>query len=242
MELSLFQKGFNYSQDGPGNRLVYHLQGCNLQCPWCANPEGMSPSSGEHYNVDTLVEEVLRSRPMFFDGGGVTLTGGEVTLQLPAVLAFFQRLHREGIHTAIETNGTHPRLPELFPYLSYLILDCKHFDPHRLHAVTGGKLDTVTANLRAALDYGIPLALRIPVIGGFNDGPDAAAGFATLFDTLQVGRRATVELLPYHAYGKDKWLALGRPYQMTDAAFVTPETVASMEDILRERGYQIVNT
>ncbi|MBQ7261532.1 MAG: 4Fe-4S cluster-binding domain-containing protein [Lachnospiraceae bacterium] len=39
--MSYFQKGFNYSQDGRGNRLVYHLQGCNMRCPWCANPEGL---------------------------------------------------------------------------------------------------------------------------------------------------------------------------------------------------------
>ena len=97
MTLRIFQKGFHFSQDGPGNRLVYHLQGCNLRCPWCANPEGLCPEGGTEYTVDALVEEVLRSRMLFFEGGGVTLTGGEATLQFAAVREFLTRLHREEI-------------------------------------------------------------------------------------------------------------------------------------------------
>ena len=70
--LYVFRKGFNYSQDGPGNRLVYHLKGCNLRCPWCSNPEGMDFARPGDAAVTTedLVARALRSKPMFFDGGG----------------------------------------------------------------------------------------------------------------------------------------------------------------------------
>ena len=57
-KLHIFQKGFNYSQDGPGNRLVYHLKGCNLKCPWCSNPEGINPNNSVGYSTE--VSEVLK--------------------------------------------------------------------------------------------------------------------------------------------------------------------------------------
>ena len=160
MELRIFQKGFNYSQDGPGNRLVYHLQGCNLRCPWCANPEGLSVEGGERYPVEALVQEVLRSRAMFFDGGGVTLTGGEVTLQFDALKELLTRLHAEGVSACIETNGCSPRLPELFGLLDTLIMDVKHYDPEIHRAVTGASCAQTFQNIRAALEAGQKLALR----------------------------------------------------------------------------------
>ena len=67
MELWYFQKGFNFSQDGPGNRLVYHLCGCNLRCPWCSNPEGMRRYEGyaRSATVDQILRELLSARAMF---------------------------------------------------------------------------------------------------------------------------------------------------------------------------------
>ncbi|MBQ6936567.1 MAG: radical SAM protein, partial [Clostridia bacterium] len=77
-----FQKGFNYSQDGPGNRLVYHLSGCNLFCPWCSNPEGLRQNeNSKKYTIQEIFEEITSCRMMFFENGGVTFTGGEVSLQ-----------------------------------------------------------------------------------------------------------------------------------------------------------------
>lgn len=242
MELRIFQRGFNFSQDGPGNRLIYHLQGCNLRCPWCSNPEGLAADGGQAFTVNELLEEVERSKLMFFDGGGVTLTGGEVTMQFDAAKEFLTRLHTKGIHTCIETNGLHSRLPELFPMLDLLIMDIKHWNAQTHRAVTGLPNDMTVQNIEKALAANQPLALRIPLIGGFNASADDARGFAALFDRLGIRGRATVELLPYHEYGRDKYKKLGFDYTMDDTARIAKETLTAFSDILREAGYPPIRT
>lgn len=242
MELRIFQRGFNFSQDGPGNRLIYHLQGCNLRCPWCSNPEGLAAVGGNICTVDELLDEVERSKMMFFDGGGVTLTGGEVTMQFDAVKEFLSQLHTHGIHTCIETNGLHPRLPELFPVLDLLIMDIKHWDTEKHRAVTGLPNDMTVQNIEKALAAGQPLALRIPLIGGFNASKDDACGFASLFDRLGIREKATLELLPYHEYGKDKYKKLGLDYTMDETAKITKETLAVFSGILEAAGCPLTHT
>ncbi len=126
--MRVFFKGFNFSQDGPGNRLVYHLQGCNMRCPWCSNPEGMVRTGGSEISVSALVAEAKGCLPMFFSGGGVTFTGGEATLQCDELCEALRLLRAAGIHTALETNGVSPSLPVIEKQVDYLMMDVKHFD------------------------------------------------------------------------------------------------------------------
>ncbi len=240
--IRVFQKGFNYSQDGPGNRLVWHLQGCNLRCPWCSNPEGLELSGGREYTVEELAAEARDSSLMFFDGGGVTLTGGEVTLQLSRVKELLTRLHEDGINTCVETNGISPALPELFPALDLLIMDVKHYDREKHRAVTGSGNEATWKNASAALEAGQPLLLRIPLIGGFNASLEDAARFADLFRQIGVPGRARVELLRYHEYGRDKYKKLGLAYTMDETAKVPLSVLERYEEILRASGIEVVRT
>lgn len=39
----IFSRGWSVDRDGPGQRLIFYLKGCNLRCLYCGNPEGIAP-------------------------------------------------------------------------------------------------------------------------------------------------------------------------------------------------------
>lgn len=241
MTLRYFQKGFNYSQDGPGNRLVYHLQGCNLHCPWCSNPEGMDACGTcgvTEADVQTLVKEALSCRPMMIDGGGVTLTGGEVLMQADAAAEFLRSLRAEGIHTAIETNASLPGFERVLPHVDYLICDCKHWSDAKYREISGD-FSVVRRNLTLAAAAQVPTVLRIPMVHYFNCLPADAAAFCRLLQSL--GGTFSVELLPYHEYGRDKWQKAGMEYTVTDG-FTSPDDVSRLAGCLEEAGFSLIHT
>lgn len=250
MTLRIFQKGFNYSQDGQGNRLVYHLQGCNMKCKWCANPEGMpvdgavihekdkSPRiSYEERTVEDVYDEILSCKPMFFDGGGVTFSGGEATMQFAPLKELLMKLKEANVHTAIETNGTHIRLKELFPYVDQLIMDCKHWDAQKHLEYTGVPFQVVYENLKKASAGHPRVDIRTPLIGEVNDSPEDVEHFLDLYQELS-GPNVTFELLKYHEFGKKKWEECGWVYEMTDDAHVTVEQIKDFRDRIIKRGLQ----
>jgi pyruvate formate lyase activating enzyme len=250
VQLNVFRKGFNYSQDGPGHRLVYHLQGCNMACGWCSNPEGMVPGADPDrdpglfpavaWEVEALAMEARRCLPLFYDGGGVTLTGGEATVQFEAVKLLLGRLKADGIHTAMESNASHPRLQDLFPLVDYLILDCKHYDDSKHRAATGIGNGGIKGNLEKAFELHANLLVRIPLIRGVNDSVDDAVRFAAWFRRFHTGH-AAFEFLPYHEYGRRMWERIGRPYRIENG-FVDGKIVAAFEAIFQASGLEVIHT
>lgn len=290
MKLRIFQKGFNYSQDGQGNRLIFHLQGCNMKCPWCSNPEGMSqkgtllvnkdwlsPSccplgavkdgeldrtrcevcrekpcikkrrqkgirmSFKEYELEELVAQCVSSKSMFFDGGGVTLTGGEITMQFDAVKELLKRLGEEGIHRAIESNGSHHRMEELVPLVEQWIMDVKHYDDAKHIQWLGMSNRWNIENLKKISVLHSNMLVRIPLIPGFNDSRPDAYGFAELFKENMDCRKVKVELLTYHEFGRGKWEQCGMEYKMAGGR-ISPETVMHFETVMKEYGIECIRT
>lgn len=233
--MKLFNKGFNFNQDGPGNRLVYHLQGCNMRCIWCSNPEGMSISGGIERTVSDIFDECKRSRAMFFSGGGVTFTGGEATVQYEELLELLKLLKSEDIHTAIETNGTSPKLHNLSEYIDYLIMDFKHYDSDILKKYAGVGNEQIKMNFENNCKNGRQQHIRIPLINEINtQTPNGFAEYFAGFDTSNT----VFEFLAYHEYGKEKWTS---EYEVQNG-FVSSEIVSEFKEIFENKGLKIITT
>lgn len=233
--MKIFNKGFNFGQDGPGNRLVYHLQGCNMRCIWCSNPEGMSLSGGKEHTVQQIFTECIRSKMMFFSGGGVTFTGGEATIQHTELLEILKLLKGDNIHTCIETNGTSRKLSALLPYIDYLIMDFKHYDSEELKRYTGAGNEITKKNFEENCESGRQQHIRIPLVNGINtQNPDGFAEYFSKFDTSNT----VFEFLTYHEYGKEKWT---EEYKVKDG-FVSKETLNNFKEIFINHKLNLITT
>ena len=93
--------------DGPGVRCVVFLQGCPLRCAYCHNPDTWAARGRRRrLTADALARQAYcAAAPYWGDSGGVTVSGGEPLLQADFVAEFFERLHQEGVHTALDTSG-----------------------------------------------------------------------------------------------------------------------------------------
>lgn len=234
--MKILHKGFNYSQDGPGNRLVYHLQGCNFACKWCSNADSipLENSNAKEYGINEIFDEIMRSRMMFFDGGGVTFTGGEVCVQADELAELLVLLKKNGINTAVETNASFLSLRKLAEYVDYLIVDLKHYDETEHIKWVGASNRSVKDNIEYFFSLGRQIHVRIPVVSGVNDNPCGFVEYLKQFDTSN----AVFEFLSYHEYGKDKWKG---NYQIQNG-FVSLETIKNFKDLFEKNGMKTVVT
>ena len=92
--------------DGPGVRFVVFLQGCNLRCKCCHNPDTWEYGVGKEYTPEEIVSRGLRFREYFGRDGGITVSGGEPLLQPSFAEAFFSECRARGINTCLDTSGS----------------------------------------------------------------------------------------------------------------------------------------
>ncbi len=205
------------------------MQGCRLRCLYCHNPDTWAHEGGTAMAPQDLVSLLMRNLPYYqASGGGVTVSGGEPTLQQPFVTAVFKQCHAQGIHTTLDTSGYAEWTPELEALLDetdLVLLDLKDGRPEQHKHLCGGELDTVLAFLHACVARKQRLWIRHVLVPEHTLTPEALQALAHALAPVWHGIDH-LDLLPYHRLGEHKWAELGKHYPLHGVEQVTQQQAA----------------
>jgi pyruvate formate lyase activating enzyme len=84
---------------------------------------------------------------------------------------------------------------------------------------------------------GLPLAIRYPVIPGFNDGPQDREALFGFTETLP--GVSHINLLPYHRLGESKYAMLGRDYALKQAKPLARQDLEIWVQGGKQRGLEV---
>lgn len=160
--------------------------------------------AGTEWNVPDLLTEVLKDRDYFEDsGGGITLSGGEPTMQSGFLFSFLPQARAQGLSVALETCGLCPweELEALLPFLDLIYFDLKSLDSERHRKWTGSPNERIISNFEKLAAAFPLLRARVPIIPGFNDDEK---NIQETIRFLKRNHQETIHLLRYHNLGEAK--------------------------------------
>ena len=235
--------------DGPGIRFLIFLQGCNMRCQYCHNPDTwrLAGKSGDgpapkglwkQMSVAELLKKAERYRTYWRDTGGITVSGGEALLQIDFLTALFEEAHRRRISTVLDTaaqpfTGEQPffgKFERLMDSTDLVLLDIKHIDDAKHRILTGHTNANILDCARYLSHIGKPVWIRHVLVPGINDSEEDLSRTANFIHTLKNVEK--VDVLPYHTLGVFKWEEMGLRYALKGVEPPTEESVAMAKRIL----------
>jgi len=229
-----------------GDGVVIHRTACD-GCGLCVEecPSTAMELLGKKWSVADLVEEVVKDRAFFEkSGGGITVSGGEPTLQAHFVSPFLKGLKARGLQTALDTCGlcSTETLKMLLPSADIVLFDLKLFDPVRHREHTGSDNSLILSNLEFVADYvrthlyPQTLWIRTPIIPEATATAENIAALGRFISTLPDGVVKRWELCTFNNLCADKYRRLEMNWGFKGTELITKERIEALTTIAKDSG------
>ena len=218
--------------DGPGVRYVVFMQGCNLRCACCHNPDTWELDGGKTYTAEQVAENAARYKEYFGTEGGITVSGGEPLLQAEFVKSLFMLCKNKGINTCLDTSGSilSDSVLSLLDFTDRVLLDIKYTSNSDYLKYVGCKLDTVIEFLKVLNDKNIPTTIRQVIIPTINDNADNILRLKGIVKDYPCVEK--IELLPFKKICQVKYDNLKIPFPFGTLPTPTQEKMEELNKIL----------
>ena len=255
--------------DGAGIRTVVFFKGCPHRCPWCANPESISPKIetvrreskclhcapclrdadecpsgaferiGRDVTLDELEREVMKDDVFFRSSGGGVTLSGGEVLMQAPFATQLLKCLRRYGIHTAIETAGDAPLSRLLP----LARQCDEvlFD---LKIMDPEHARSVTAvNLPRVMENLTQLVAEginvIPRVPLIPGYTLTDANMASVLAFLLPSGIRQLHLLPFHSYGEPKYRLLGQQWSMREVSSLTADEVAAMRRMAEDKGFHV---
>jgi pyruvate formate lyase activating enzyme len=178
-------------------------------------PTGSLQFTGSRTTVSDIMIEIMKDSLYYLtSGGGVTLSGGEPTLQPDFCLEILKKCKTAEIHTAIETCLFCERkvLDSLIDYVDLFIVDMKIFDSSTHEKYTGKPNEIIKENLGYLVVCNKEILVRVPLIENITDNSKNKKVIEQF--VYGFSRNIQIEYLNFNPLTKSKYQKLSIPFSL----------------------------
>lgn len=218
--------------DGPGLRFVVFLQGCNLRCKCCHNPDTWKMQSDKQFTPQEIVEKAIKYREYFGEKGGITLSGGEPLLQADFAYEIFQLCHEKGINTCLDTSGSilNEYVKKLLTETDRVLLDIKYTENDLYEQNVGCSMNKPMEFLEYLNEQKIPTTIRQVIIPTLNDSEENIKKLNAIAEQFSCIDK--IELLPFKKICQTKYDSMNIPFPFAHIPTPTKEMMVQLNKLL----------
>ncbi len=218
--------------DGPGVRFVVFLQGCNLRCGCCHNPDTWETTGGTQYTAEEIVKKAIRYKEYFGETGGITLSGGEPLLQSEFCYEVFNLCHQEGLNTCLDTSGSilNDDVKKLLTVTDRVLLDIKYTSDEQYREYAGCSIEKPLEFLNYLNEQKIPVTLRQVIIPTHTDNEENVKKLKDIADKNPCVDK--IELLPFRKICQTKYDNMGLEFRFGNLPEPNVETIKRLNELI----------
>ncbi|SFM13631.1 trans-4-hydroxy-L-proline dehydratase activase [Pelosinus propionicus] len=220
------------------HQLFYDAEKCNaceMCIDYCCN--NAREIAGKEYTVQDVMQEIHKDKPFYEQsGGGVTLSGGEVMIQIDFIEELVKACKEQGITVAIDTCGYAPsdNFLRIIKYVDVFLYDIKLMDSGEHEHYTGRDNALILENLKLLSNHDAVIQLRLPLIEGINTKNEQIQDIIDFIADLNIH---SINLLPYHHMGQGKYKKLNCPLPVLERP--TDLRLEEIRSMFKQANYKV---
>jgi len=222
------------------------------KCTGCGECSEECPSTalhmfGEWWELEDLYYEIQKDKVYYTQSkGGITVSGGEPTVQSDFILEFLKKCKQNDISTALDTCGyaSQKLYEKLLPSVDLILLDIKEIDPDKHKKFTGVSNDLILKNALFLSNYvkenNKILWIRTPIIPNYTATKENIKGIGEFIVNSLRNIPERWDLLSFNNLCASKYQRLDMDWPLKDFPLMKEDEIKFFYEVAQSTGVKNV--